>query len=419
MRKSDLNPRLQQLYNSARGFGIERGKTESLKNIWFVIPPPPPDETPAGLNPTLLKEAHRVLGLLPRLESLSPMDELVLGLLVKREALQSSRMEGTFSTIEQVLTPGELFDKREKSPRASVIGYAHALEAAFDGARRKGVKIFSEDLVRRMHKAMMAHDPEYRGQPGMFRYEIGDGVYARIGGVRPEDSTYNPAPPGHVAKGLKQNLHWLRDETLLDLSRAGMGPGLVIRMARAHWHFEAVHPFSDGNGRVGRILMTLQMVCEGFAPLYLSGYIEVKKREYSRALNQAQMQLDEVPLIHFLSEAIIESWNESQKTKAALLALPAQWNDRGKFRADSAAKRALELLLQFPILTTKHLEQRLAVSNPAALRAMTQLCEAGILRERTGFARNRIFAAEEVVELLGRQFGEPPETALERACARL
>ena len=120
-------------------------------------------------------------------------------------------------------------------------------------------------------------------------------------------------------------------------------------------------------------------------------------------------------LIHFLSKAIVASWDESQKTKSALLALPNQWNERGSFRKNSTAQRALDELLQSPILTIKHLETKLGVSNPAALRAITQLCEAKILRERTGFARNRIFAAEEVIELLGRGFDEPTETALQRA----
>lgn len=416
MRIEDLAPKLRKPYNETRGYGVEKGRQGSLKNIWFVIPPPPPEGNPAGLKPSLLKEANHVLTQLPQIESLEIIDRLVLGLLVKREALQSSRMEGTFSTIEQVLTPGELFAKKEKSARASVVGYAHALESTFAQASQSGVKIFTADLVRRLHREMMVHDPEYRGKPGLFRNEIGEGVYVTIGGLgRPENSTYNPSPPAHILSGLKTHLSWLSDDVRVDLSRAGMGPSLVVALARAHWHFEAIHPFPDGNGRVGRMLMTLQMVCEGFAPLYLSGYIEANKKEYSNSLQQAQTKLDETALIHFLAEAVIASWDESQKTKSALLTLPDRWEERAKFRGDSAAKRALRELLAAPIITIKHLEKRLGVSNPAALRAIDQLCEAKILRERTGFARNRIFAAEEVIELLARRFGEPPETALQKA----
>lgn len=418
MRLQDLVPLLRHPYDKNRGYGIEKGADKNLKNIWFVIPPPPPGGVPSGLKPALLKEANQILTQLPRLESLDSLDRLVLGLLVKREALESSRMEGTFSTIEQVLTPRELFDKKEKSARASVVGYAHALESTFALANKKGVKIFSTDLLRQMHKEMMAHDPDYRGKPGLFRHEVGSGVYVTIGGLgRPENSTYNPVPPAHLPQSLKIHLAWLSDDVRVDLSRAGMGPSLVIALARAHWHFEALHPFPDGNGRVGRMLMTLQMVCEGYAPLYLSGYIEANKKEYSSSLKRAQTQLDETAIIHYLAKAIVASWDESQKTKAALLRLPVWWQERAKFREESAAKRALPELLATPILTIKNLEEKLGVSNPAALRAINQLCEAKILRERTGFARNRIFAAEEVIELLARRFGEDPDLALQKAAS--
>lgn len=418
MRIEDLAPKLQQPYDANRGYGVEKGKPEHLKNIWFVIPPPPPEGTPPGLKSSLLKEANHILTQLPQLASLGNIDRLVLSLLVKREALQSSRMEGTFSTIEQVLTPGELFDKKEKSARASVVGYAHALESTFTQANEDGVQVFNTELIRRMHREMMVHDPEYRGKPGLFRHEIGEGVYATIGGLgRPEDSTYNPSPPSHILDGLKTHLSWLSDDVRVEMSRAGMGPSLIVALARAHWHFEAIHPFPDGNGRVGRMLMTLQMVCEGFVPLYLSGYIEANKKEYSNSLKIAQTQLDESALVHFLAEAVVASFDESRKTKSALIALPQRWGERGKFRGDSAAKRALPELLETPIVTIKHLEEKLGVSNPAALRAIGQLCDAKILRERTGFARNRIFAAEDVIELLARPFGEPAETALQKAAS--
>lgn len=420
MRKEDLHPSLQKPYAKKTGYGLEKGSTESLRNVWFVVPPPPQNDTPSGLNAGLLKEAHEVLSRLPRLDTLSNLDRLVLSLLVRREALQSSRMEGTWSTIEQVLTPGALYNKREKSARASVVGYAHALEAAFIKARKAGVKIFQLDLLRQLHRELMSHDPDFRGKPGLFRHEIGSGVYATIGGLgRPENSTYNPTPPSHLAENLEQNLDWIRDEALIEMSHAGMAPSLVIRLARSHWHFEAVHPFSDGNGRVGRMLMTLQMVAEGLAPLYLSGYIEAHKKEYVRGLQQAQMQLKEAPLIHFLCQAITASWEEAQKTKLALTTLPEQWQGRGEFRADSTARQALLYLLESPILTVKLLQTHLGVSQPAASRAITQLQAAKILRERTGMGRNRVFAAEEVIELLARPFGEPPETALETARALL
>lgn len=395
--------------------GVEKG-TGDLSNVWFVVPPPPSSKPPVQVDPTLLKKARAIIGSLPAINQLSNLDKLVLALLVRREAIQSSRMEGTFSTIEQVLTPRENFKKGEKSARASVVGYAHAMEAALGAADRRGLALFTPALIRKLHKEMMSHDPDFRGRPGLFRDEFGKGVYVTIGGLgRPENSTFNPAPPRHIKRCLKKHLEWLKDEVLVEMSHAGMAPGLVIRMARAHGHFEAIHPFTDGNGRVGRMLLALQMACEGTTPLYLSGYIEARKSEYYRSLKEFQMKLNEGPLIHFLASAVVESYDEAEKTKASLKGLPDAWAARGQFRSDSAALKSLTYLLETPILTVKTLQRILKVSQPATKRAIDQLQAAKILRERTGLGRNRIFAAEEVIEILARPFGESVKTALARA----
>lgn len=420
MKLTDLHPLLRRPYPNEHGYGVEKGRPSELANIWFVIPKTPENSPPSGLKMNLLKTANETLNKLPSLNSLSDLDRLILSLLVRREALQSSRMEGTWSTIEQVLSPASQIEDEEKSARASVVAYAHVLEKSFKEAIRKGPKIISENLIREMHSEMMSRDPSFRGLPGAFRNEIGSGVYATIGGLsRPENSVYNPTPPEHLRQALENSIHWMTNEENIELSRAGMAPGLIVRLARGHWHFEAVHPFTDGNGRVGRMLMVLQMVTEGIAPLYLSGFIEAKKQDYYSALKAAQMQLNEAPLIHFLCEAIIESFDEAQKTKTALLSLPALWSLRAHFRQNSAAQKMLILLLEMPLVTVKLVQEKLNVSQPAAKRAIDQLVNAHILRERTGLARNRIFAAEEVVELLGRPFGELTETALGRAMSIL
>ncbi|HEY8270500.1 MAG TPA: Fic family protein [Pseudobdellovibrionaceae bacterium] len=420
MKRTDLHQKLQVQYPNKQGYGIEKGPPPSLENVWFVIPPPLSEEAPFGLSVSLLRKANEILGSLQKFEALTDFDRLVLGLLVKREALQSSRMEGTFSTIDQLLTPRDQINRKEKSAQASVIAYAHVLEKSFSLASKEGPQIFTEDLLRKLHVEMMSRDPEFRGKAGLFRDEVGKNNYATIGGLnRPENSTYNPVPPKYLRKCLKQNLDWMKDEDSLEMSRAGLGPGLVVRMAKGHWHFEAIHPFADGNGRVGRILMVLYMVSEGLAPLYISGYIEAKKKDYYLSLQAAQMKCDEAPLVHFLCKAIIESYEEAEKTKEALVSLPDSWVKKGNFRQGSASLRALKVILENPILSVKLLEKRLKISQPAAKRAIDQLCDARILRERTGMGRNRIFAAEEVIELLARPFGESTVIALERAASLL
>ena len=194
-----------------------------------------------------------------------------------------------------------------------------------------------------------------------------------------------------------------------------MGMALPVRMAVAHAHFESVHPFSDGNGRVGRMLLALQMAASGFLPLYLSGFMEEQKVEYIAALQKAQKKLQYGPIVEFLCQAIISSRQEADLTKTSLLGLPKTWDSRGEFRDHSAAKRAFYFLISNPIFTVKQLQSHLGVSVPAAARAAAQLVAKKVVRERTGFGRNRVFAAEEVIELLSRRFGDPPAAALERA----
>lgn len=194
-----------------------------------------------------------------------------------------------------------------------------------------------------------------------------------------------------------------------------MGLPLPLRLAIGHSHFEAVHPFSDGNGRVGRVLMTLQMACTGKVPVYVSGYIEAEKQDYMSALASAQKKLDYGPITEFICEAIDASFQEAEATKKAIRALPGEWLARGKFRAKSSAERALQTIFTNPIFTAKTLEEKLNVSTPAAMRAVKQLLDAEIIRERTGFQRNRVFAAEEVIQLMARDFGASVSAAKKEA----
>lgn len=200
------------------------------------------------------------------------------------------------------------------------------------------------------------------------------------------------------------------------VGEAGMGMSLPVRMAIGHSHFEAVHPFPNGNGRIGRIIWPLQMVASGILPLYLSGYVESCRDEYARALQEAQKQLSYGRMVKFICDAVIASSEEENISKTAISKLPKIWEQRGKFRSNSSSCKALEVVVRLPVLTTSLLSRELGVSFQAASIALSNLAKAGIIvRERTGYARNRIFAAEEVIAILARPFGEDPEISLEGA----
>jgi Fic family protein len=187
-----------------------------------------------------------------------------------------------------------------------------------------------------------------------------------------------------------------------------MTQGIITRMAIAHAHFEAVHPFRDGNGRVGRLLLPLMMAAEKHVPLYLSPYIEANKTRYYAALKDAQQRLEWGPTIAFMANAVTGTVDELMKTRTALSELSERWKDRRKFRKGSAAMRALDELPHYPVVTAKRLANLLDIAVSQAHQAIAQLEQAGILTERTGYARNRIYAANEALAIINRPFGEEP-----------
>ncbi|MEQ9245791.1 MAG: Fic family protein, partial [Nitratireductor sp.] len=363
------------------------------------------------------RQANTVLHGRPSPDQASELDRLAAYLFARRVAVSSSRMEGTWSTIDDVLTPIDEYEQDDrKSEHQSVRGYAAALEYGFAQVRERGVNALTTDLVCHLHELVMSKDPEFWGIAGRVRAPGDPGDVVQIaGGGRKEDAIYNPTPPEHTARCLEDVMGWLRNEEIIEMGEAGMGMSLPVRMAIGHAHFEAVHPFSNGNGRIGRILWPLQMAATGHLPLYLSGYVERNKVEYGRALQEAQKKLSYNAIIDFVANAIVASQHEETISKEAVAALPAVWQKRGNFRRHSSAARALTTITRMPILTASLLSEELQVSFQAASSALKALGEHHIVRERTGQGRNRKFAAEEVIAVLARPFGEDPEISLEGA----
>ena len=417
MRKDELAGPLRQPYTPERGFGTAHAAREGYEHIWFVVPPAPPEEIPAGIPAKTISRANTILQSRPDPADASELDLLAAYLFAGREAVSSSRMEGTWSTIDNVLTPGEAYDQDEgKSEHLSVRGYATALEYGFGQIQQHGMDALTTELVCHLHDLVMSKDPDFHGVAGRVRTPGLPGDVVQIGGSgRKEDAIYNPAPPEHAARCLEDVMGWMRNKTLIELGDAGMGMSLPVRMAIGHAHFEAVHPFSNGNGRVGRILWPLQMAAAGHLPLYLSGYVEQNRHEYGQALQEAQKQLSYGRIAQFVANAIIGSHEEEKTSKAVIGGLPGLWQQRGRFRKDSSAARALAVIIRMPIVTAKILAGELDVSFQAASSALGALQSKHIVSERTGQGRNRIFAAEEVIAVLARPFGEDPEIALEGA----
>lgn len=324
---------------------------------------------------------------------------LVSRILARREAVVSSSIEGTNSTLDELLAVEEASDEQTRTAAKQVRDYAVTLEKLIPLAVDQGPAVFTEELIRDLHVEVMKSDPDYRDVPGRLREVV---VWVG-GGGNIAYSTWNPPPPEDVRRCLRETVDFMRNEGMQQMTQ-----NLVTRLAIAHAHFEAVHPFRDGNGRVGRILLPLMMAADGRVPLYLSPYIEANKAAYFDALKEAQQRLRWEAMAGFMSDAIVGIVDELMVSRRALNSLRQEWLGRRKFRKGSASLRALDVLPHFPVVTANRLSELLEVSVPQAMQAVSQLEAIGILKERTGYARNRIFAAAEALEIINRPFGQEP-----------
>lgn len=384
---------------------LANGVRERLKRLppphqshYGVVPLPPPEEgIPVGRVLARLSAADAALAKIETLAAELKDPYLISRILPRREAVSSSSIEGTNSTLDELLSIEENEDSQKGDAAVQVRDYALALDDFLPRARDKRHELFTVEFVQDLHRAVMKGDSDYKDVPGELR-----SVVVWIGGAgHIANSTYNPTPPEDIAACLAETMAYMRCE-----GTQAMAQSLIVRMAVAHSHFEAVHPFRDGNGRVGRLLLPLMMAAEGLTPIYLSPYIEAHKQAYYDALKFSQQRLEWHEIVGFISDAIVGTANELLVTRDALGRLGAIWRNRRKFRKGSGAERALEILPHYPVLTIKRLSNLLAISAPAATTAVEQLLEAGIVTERTGYARNRVFAADDALTIINRPFGE-------------
>jgi Fic family protein len=321
-------------------------------------------------------------------------------ILERQEAVSSSSIEGTHSTLDALLALEEEGGAGDETKETRAV--STALDYGLDLVRKHGRDAFSLDMVMGLHARLADAISGFRGTPGTIRQEV-----VWIGGrdKDPSTSTWNPPPPEDVADCLEDTLRYMREDTE-DISQFPV----VVRSAVAHAHFEAVHPFQDGNGRIGRLLVPLMFAAEGMQPLYLSSWIEVHKTEYYKALKAAQQRLDHSFMIDLFARAIIGTEAEFRATLAAIDAVESRWNATLKLRKNSAAQRTLSLLKSYPVLRARTLADLLGVTFKAASDGLAQLERLGVVEERTGFSRNRIYASQRMLEILTRPFGTVPDT---------
>ena len=364
------------------------------ERVSAFVPAPLPPKPPLVLDGSLqqaLESAVLALGRLDGVAKLLPDGKLFLYTYVRKEAVLSSQIEGTQSSLSDLLlfemeqAPGvPLDDVREVS------NYVAALE---HGLRRlrEGFPL-SNRLIREIHGVLMASGRGSKRTPGEFRRSQN-----WIGGTRPGNAVFVPLPhtevPGCMA-ALERFLHSEKQSTLL---KAGL----------AHVQFETIHPFLDGNGRVGRLLITLLLCHAGVLReplLYLSLYLKQHRETYYDLLNQVRRTGDWEAWLAFFLEGVAQTAEGAVETAERLSAMFEKDADRigeaGGRRAGSAL-RVHEALMSQPILSIPKVRRLTRLSFQAVASAMELLADEGIAREITGRRRDRLFVYEVYLSVLG------------------
>jgi Fic family protein len=388
MRKTDLSPERQQLLVPL----------DSHPGALALVPPPTPKHLQLpGLRGEIAK-AHEALGRLQVSVASLPNRNLVTRTLDRREAVRSSQIEGTSSDIDEVLT-FEATGSDEGLPSDVVVtfNYVKALEYGLQEMARGGIAALTVDLIRELHARLMEGVRAYGDPPGEFRTRQN-----WIGGIRIYDAKFVPPPPARVPECLQDLVGLLQyvpdEEDFFEVP-------LVMRMAIVHAQFETIHPFLDGNGRVGRILLPLMLAAEGYPPVYLAGFLKANQEIYYQTLGAVQLRGEWTEWVRFLATGVEIACRESIQTATELSALLGSWKERIaslKLRADAAANRLPDLLIGTPVVTANQVRQALEIAFPAANRALAQLQELGIVESLTDQKRNRVFIAREVLHLLNR-----------------
>jgi Fic family protein len=363
------------------------------ERVSAFVPPPLPPDPPLDLTGRLgvYDAARGALGALDGVAAVLPSAPLFQFMYVRKEALLSSQIEGTQSSLSDLF----LFENDEvpQVPLDDVTEVSNYVAAMEHGLRRlrEGFPL-SLRLIREMHAVLLQSGRGASREPGEFRRSQN-----WIGGTRPGNALFVPPPPDRLAECLDSFERFLHrdDPDLPPLIRAGL----------AHLQFETIHPFLDGNGRLGRLLITL-ILCEAGVLrepiLYLSLYFKSRRADYYRLLQEVRENGSWESWIEFFLDGVRETAVQAVATTHRVVELLAR--DRGLIQAlgrgAASTLRIHEFLQRRPIVTVPAAARDLNFSVPTITAALSRLGRLGIVRELTGKRRNRQFAYRDYLELL-------------------
>lgn len=355
----------------------------------FVPGPLPSAIDLPGATVRLLSEAERAIGHLNGMTAATRSAELLLFAIGRREAVESSRIEGTEASFadvarQQVTQDVANDDVQDVLSYLSAMGYAQ---------QRLGEIPLCLNLIREAHGVLL---PDGRGRnraPGEFRR-----VQVYVEGDSPSNATYVPPPPDRLVRCLDDWEKHLHTDEL----------PLLVHGAILHYQFEAIHPFLDGNGRIGRLVNLLYLLVHDVLDqpyLDLSAYFEAYRSSYYRLLNQVSQKGDWTDWIAFYLRGVATQARMAADDCAAALELRDRYVERlDAGRANATTRRLLDMLFDNPFATIPEMARRLNVTFPTVSNAIKQLVAMGVLQEVTGKRKNREYMASEILDI----FTNPP-----------
>jgi Fic family protein len=355
--------------------------------VAFVPFPLPPA---LDLEPHLaeLSNADRLVGELRGVARNLPNPHLLIGPFMRREAVLSSRIEGTQASLSDLFYFEASGEQESVVPDVrEVANYVRALEF---GLKRMEKLPLSLRLIREMHAELMRGVRGEHLTPGEFRRSQN---WIGPPGCTLNDAVFVPPPTEEMKETLGAFEKYLHEPSSL--------PPLV-RFALIHYQFEAIHPFLDGNGRIGRLLITLLLIREGILPqplLYLSAYFETRRQEYYRLLLEVSRKGDWNTWVRFFLVGIAEQSQDSIVRTERLLELWKVYRKRVQ-KGPATALRLVDLVFSYPAISISQTAERLEVTFPAAQKNIEKLVGKGILKEVTGQQRYRVYVATEIVRIV-------------------
>ncbi|MCT8269117.1 Fic family protein [Afifella sp. JA880] len=362
------------------------------ENVRAFVPPPLPPTPQIDVLALLdrLSLAERALGRLDGITMLLPRQELFLYMYVRKEAVLSSQIEGTQSTLSDLLRFET--EARAGGPIDDIREVSNYVDAMMYGLERLAELPLSLRLIREMHGRLLKSGRGGTKDPGEFRRSQN-----WIGGTRPGNALYVPPPVAELdgcLDALERFIH--EDESRL--------PAL-IKAGLLHVQFETIHPFLDGNGRIGRLLVTLYLCVNGVLRkplLYLSLYLKTHRADYYRLLQEVREHGAWEAWLDFFLAGVAETANQAFEAATRIVDLFKEDRERITNESDRAgsALRIHELFQQNAFLSSNLLVEKTGLSSPTVNAALAELEKMGIVAEITGRKRGRVFSYQRYLAIL-------------------